>query len=301
MQIIKECIEAPYDLMLRLYFLIKAKPEIVNHKYPMFNGTERSFADLLHHREFKVSEEFAKLIFDQVDPNFLNSPEKKDLMSEVFHKIRINNFSLEFEGDDGNAGDVGKAIAIQQSALNHSCRPNSLSYYHQNRLEVRAKRDIAAGEEVTISYIDVTLRRKKRQKQLLRMWDFICRCDRCEAGDTPEELEAMEKLKEVAEYMTSLNQEDRCAVILDKMMETLPFRERLLGQFHPVLTNKMLAAAHNRFLSPKPFSAEDEENMLMLVEKLMKAWPITHGSDHEHYPIVMQVCEEVVRRKFVKK
>ena len=35
------------DLMLRLYLLINAQPDIVNQKFTLFDGSERSFADLM--------------------------------------------------------------------------------------------------------------------------------------------------------------------------------------------------------------------------------------------------------------
>ena len=41
--------------------------------------------------------------------------------------------------------------------VNHDCRPNSAMTYHGTLLTIRAVRDIAVGEEITINYSPVRL------------------------------------------------------------------------------------------------------------------------------------------------
>lgn len=52
-------------------------------------------------------------------------------------------------------------------------------------------RDIQPGEELTLSYIDLTLHFRQRQARLTTLWDFSCTCRQCqlpsaeaEASDT---------------------------------------------------------------------------------------------------------------------
>ncbi len=42
-----------------------------------------------------------------------------------------------------------------------------------------AARDIEAGEELTVSYLDQTLPRAQRQQRLSFAYGFSCRCARC--------------------------------------------------------------------------------------------------------------------------
>lgn len=80
----------------------------------------------------------------------------------------------------------GSGLYSQQSKINHSCQPNcEIVFPHSNHvLQVVALRDIAAGEEVTISYLDecmLTSSRHSRQKELKANYIFVCECERCAA------------------------------------------------------------------------------------------------------------------------
>ena len=64
--------------------------------------------------------------------------------------------------------------------MNHSCGPNvSVRYLDQSttlsRIAVIAKRDIAVGEEIVVTYVDLSLGVRERRSQLVA-WVFG-RCD----------------------------------------------------------------------------------------------------------------------------
>ncbi len=71
---------------------------------------------------------------------------------------------------------------VLQSCVNHSCNPNAAATCDQGNhtVAIVAQRDIRAGEEVTLSYIDESLPYKQRQAEL-RDYGFVCRCDKCVA------------------------------------------------------------------------------------------------------------------------
>ncbi|KAK1826276.1 SET domain-containing protein 5 [Podospora conica] len=72
---------------------------------------------------------------------------------------------------------------VEVSRLNHACSPN-LGYYFDSATlshRVYAVRDIFPGEELTISYVDVTQPSPKRQSLLSQTWSFTCTCPRCTA------------------------------------------------------------------------------------------------------------------------
>lgn len=59
-----------------------------------------------------------------------------------------------------------------------------------------AVRDIEAGEELTLSYIDVTLPTRHRQARLKALWNFSCTCKQCKLS--PAEAEASDvRLKRI--------------------------------------------------------------------------------------------------------
>ena len=68
--------------------------------------------------------------------------------------------------------------------MNHSCSPNvSVRHLDQrtalSRITVIAKRNIAVGEELVVTYVDPSLGVRERRSQLVA-WGFgQCDCERC--------------------------------------------------------------------------------------------------------------------------
>ena len=76
------------------------------------------------------------------------------------------------------------ALMLYGSFINHSCEPNmgyqvTLSGKSERLGVFRAKRSIAAGEELTISYIDHELPHLFRTMALKRQYGFECSCQKC--------------------------------------------------------------------------------------------------------------------------
>ncbi len=87
--------------------------------------------------------------------------------------------------------------------MNHVCAPN-LSVRHLDqrsalsRITVVAKRDIAPGEELFITYVDPELPLEQRRRSLME-WGFgKCVCERCqkEERENKESGEPVEGVKE---------------------------------------------------------------------------------------------------------
>ncbi|RDX47167.1 SET domain-containing protein [Lentinus brumalis] len=72
-------------------------------------------------------------------------------------------------------------VARECSRANHSCSPNAKHCFDPATLtqSLRAFRDIRAGEEITVSYIDFYLPSEKRKEELKRRYFFDCRCAAC--------------------------------------------------------------------------------------------------------------------------
>ena len=96
--------------------------------------------------------------------------------------------------DDGSTIDrsnlglksIGRSLYPSASYFNHSCEPNCEVFETGSILTIHPTRDIQAGQEVTIAYIDTKQTLHARRKQLQTTYFFHCQCTRCvreEAAD----------------------------------------------------------------------------------------------------------------------
>lgn len=77
-------------------------------------------------------------------------------------------------------GVEGTALFSGICTMNHSCDPNcTVLYTKDGAAHVFAVQDIAEGEELCISYIDVDQEVNERE-ECLREYQFVCHCPRCE-------------------------------------------------------------------------------------------------------------------------
>ena len=76
----------------------------------------------------------------------------------------------------------GAAVFPLASGLNHSCSPNcEIAYVEDNSVIVVVTTDVALGEELTISYVDVDGTEDERREELSEVYGFECTCPRCSA------------------------------------------------------------------------------------------------------------------------
>ncbi|KAK5652639.1 hypothetical protein OQA88_10232 [Cercophora sp. LCS_1] len=77
-------------------------------------------------------------------------------------------------------------IFLDASRINHSCANNAENTWNPglSKLTIHAIRDIPAGEEITISYVDGFKTYAQRQARLLASFGFRCACSRCSTSRT---------------------------------------------------------------------------------------------------------------------
>ncbi|KAF4584966.1 hypothetical protein EYR40_001792 [Pleurotus pulmonarius] len=80
---------------------------------------------------------------------------------------------------DDESEMLGFAMYIDGSYFNHSCDPNVRKIRRGRAMEFWTVREIVAGEELNINYIDTKADWKSRRKELVSGWYFDCRCRRC--------------------------------------------------------------------------------------------------------------------------
>jgi len=85
--------------------------------------------------------------------------------------------------------------------INHACQPNSWWTFNGCEFQLRAVRDIAAGEELSISYIGITASYKSRQENVTKDWGFECSCLLCKQGpQEPIDGPLYDKLLEIQKF-----------------------------------------------------------------------------------------------------
>lgn len=96
--------------------------------------------------------------------------------------MKTNAFACQL--NDGTQGDGYMCLFPSVARINHACRPNAHTRFIPKTLlmEVKAVRDIDAGEEISISYGKVDLEYEQRQKLYKEGWNFTCTCDMCMAS-----------------------------------------------------------------------------------------------------------------------
>lgn len=109
--------------------------------------------------------------------------EVKGLFPNTYISFPLNSITvtgLQFLNNEGSA------LYSTQSKINHSCVPNAQATFphSDHTLALVALSDIAAGDEICISYLDecaLERSRHSRQKELKENYLFVCRCGKCEA------------------------------------------------------------------------------------------------------------------------
>lgn len=100
-----------------------------------------------------------------------------------------NSFGIRSLDDEGSEF-FGYGCWPSASYFNHSCGPNVDKAREGREWVFRAGRDIAAGEELNITYLSGEERRDSREKRmqtLRRNWGFDCGCHRCREEGGREE------------------------------------------------------------------------------------------------------------------
>jgi len=101
--------------------------------------------------------------------------------SAVEDIMKTNAFACQVH--DGGEDDAYMCLFPSVARINHACRPNAHARFIPATLlmEVKALRDIAAGEEISISYGRVDLKYAERRKLYQEGWNFECGCEMCTA------------------------------------------------------------------------------------------------------------------------
>ncbi|KAJ3740960.1 hypothetical protein DFH05DRAFT_1507880 [Lentinula detonsa] len=114
----------------------------------------------------------------------------------------------------GTSRQIGSAVYTVSSYLAHSCEPSARPSFDAGTSQVHliATRDLKAGEELTVAYVDVTQHegesvvdcRRRRRMELARGWKFACPCERCEREGKELGVSSDENMEDASKVEKSL-------------------------------------------------------------------------------------------------
>ena len=114
--------------------------------------------------------------------------------ASLIYQVRTNACEITRAGKK-----VGCALSVLMGWHNHDCTPSAQATVAADGcVTLTALRDIGEGEEVTISYVDVTEPYDERRKTLMTHYGFECKCARCVAENRKE---LKQRMKERDIYM----------------------------------------------------------------------------------------------------
>lgn len=235
-----------YRLTMRLHFLLKGKPELMDHKFTTIDGRLMSFAD----------------VPDDVYPEHV--AEHQRLVSTLLSNLILTSRGSHSQADAPHFSSLmakirrclsatprlsGVAVYVPVSIMKLSCKPNT-AYVKTtgHQMQVRAVRDIAVSEAVTHCFFEVIILMPKAQRmENMRFFKLMtCDCDRCRAGD--QENEATELLEVngmgqgIMPFVLSGRREPPDSLV-NQMLKNLFIVKKYAGAGHSLTERVRFAAA----------------------------------------------------------
>ena len=135
--------------------------------------------EIIH--QYNCLTKYQKKIYNSLSyNNLLKQSGNYTKILNIWYSNNVSTMNSKYDEDEV------KGIYFQfSSSVNHSCVPNCVLNFDENRnLKLVAIARIGKGEELVINYLDPSkgeknLLRYERQKSLITAWDFICKCPVC--------------------------------------------------------------------------------------------------------------------------
>lgn len=114
----------------------------------------------------------AQMFEKMIIHTFGTSEIPRRVIGDILVKTDLNSFAVL----DSRQNPVGYGLYPSASRLNHSCWPNSEYSFDGRALILRASKNLAAGDEILIAYIQNGRSTDERQEALRDEWGFDCHC-----------------------------------------------------------------------------------------------------------------------------
>jgi len=152
--------------------------------------------------------------------------------SKVEDIMKTNAFACQLA--DGEVDDAYMCLFPSVARINHACQPNAHARFVPKTLsmEIKAQRDIAAGEEIGISYGKIDLKHADRQALYQEGWNFRCTCSLCTASQydvagSDQRRARFAQLRKMLENLTAETYDAQQIVAWEKEVMEISQREGL--------------------------------------------------------------------------
>ncbi|EJD41974.1 hypothetical protein AURDEDRAFT_105699 [Auricularia subglabra TFB-10046 SS5] len=108
---------------------------------------------------------------------------------DLVSRFTTNSFTL----SSPSLSPIGVCVSPTVALANHSCDPNAVVVFpsaaaplgDETLMQIIAIKDIMPEEEVLTSYVDISLPRHLRRRDLKETYNFTCNCSACSSLDDP--------------------------------------------------------------------------------------------------------------------
>ena len=235
--------------ILRLFFLLRAKPKLSQKQYKIYDGTSRCFENLLsHHKHVKEDSEFVRLCNEIVGnlkkETICKNDEANELMEHLLTLSGIFKTNAFCIYNEDKTERLGAGVYIETSVFDHSCKPTAFFVECGTQMQIRAIGPIRVNETPLISYILAHNDRETRQTILKQRYNFACHCERCENPIAEKDID-FDRMSQLLESQSHFAEsETNWKVVLKTHNELVQnfrkmyheYDERITNQFYWIFT-----------------------------------------------------------------
>ena len=160
------------------------------------------------------------------------------------------------------------------------------------KIQIRAIKSIASGDEITASLINLAQNKTGRHKQLsIKTLHSVCECDKCRLNlDKDMDYEEHEKRFNKHLHHSSFIGRPSIATVYNRKYaidwRLIKDLRDIYGEYHPMTTECLLQsficfALHSKYSS--------KSSIKLLYEKIEPSLRITHGTDHQAYILLQHI------------
>ena len=232
----------------------KVKSQHAHLKFPLLYLREGGKLESMSHLARVPSLGVTDKQIRNVAKNFKVS---RDDLKSIAQIVQANGFSI----PGLFFTEIGMALFDKGSMFNHSCDPNAFTFITYDKLIVFARKSIAAGEEVTISYKPLCV------PDIDQLLGFECKCGNCKGRDSTI-------LKEVYNHFIEVQTiQERIDYLIDRAKEvpSAEFIQLLIESYYEIWAigktyrEKDLYKVLQKFKFRAPDSTWIEAHLLALI------------------------------------
>jgi hypothetical protein len=205
--------------------------------------------------------------------------------------MKTNAFACQLA--DGDADDAYMCLFPSVARINHACKPNAHARFVPKTMsmEIKAQQDIAAGEEISISYGRIDLKHADRQALYRDGWNFGCTCPLCTASKydiagSDQRRARFAQLRKMLESLTAETYDAQQIVAWEKEVMDIGHREGL---------ETLLAQDYERlaYVYTGHGMVEDARRWAKMAKESLLEWVVVDGGPNNHLRRIEELLREL--------